>query len=45
MQGQATQWREETEAMCLIGSARVLPSSLSVQSDQEDVFTGWLARS
>lgn len=45
MQGQATQWREETEAMCLTGSARVLPPSLSMQSDQEDVLSGWLAPS
>lgn len=31
--------REETEAMCLSGSARVLPPSRSVQSDQEDVLS------
>lgn len=39
MQGQATQRREETEAMCLSGSARVLPPSRSVQSDQGDVLS------
>lgn len=43
VQGQATEWRGETEAMCLTGSARILltlsvflPSSPFSPRDQED---------
>lgn len=36
MQGQATQWRGETEAMCLTGSAHLL-LTLSLLSALQDV--------